>query len=144
MRENICLGEKGDLSLEYIGKFIIMAVALVVAIGIILTLSNKVGDIFEPPPKCDETEYAKVKEDSAGKVAAKVANLIDVCFKCYENSVEDKTCFVVTKNFPITSDQIASSLPAAVAQKTLFEQRNYNSSVLIISWLAEGKILVKE
>jgi hypothetical protein len=133
---------KGDLSLEYIGKFIIMSVALLIAVGIILKLSST--EIIPQPQKCEGEIFMNLHEPDSDSTAAKIANIIDLCYKCYEKTVKERTCKVLKKNYAVNSSQIAKALKGIVAQKTIFDTQVYDEQTVIIVWLAEGKVLVKE
>jgi hypothetical protein len=82
------------LSLDYIGKFVIVLVVLAVAIALIVSMKDDIlGN--NPIPEDNDREMQIIKVDPANP-AERVANLITLCWDdSRENRFENRGCFVV-------------------------------------------------
>lgn len=137
------------MSLDYLGKFVIILVVIGVAIGMILTFRNQISDTT--PDLDDEDpglEIIKVSGSHSNSVA-KVSSLIQLCHqRSLEKSYEDIKCFVARKDsgdFNIGKSELEGSLEPDIRNSTTFEANNYDRGSIIINYKSRPqKVLVKK
>lgn len=122
------------LSLDVIGKFVLMLVALAVAVGLIV---NFAGDISPPGLPDDGAEFPQSVEiaDSPERVA-------DLVTQCYDASRERRhesfTCFVAHtesgNDFSVAKTDVQDELSPTVNASTSFSSDTYDGAVIEIGW----------
>ncbi len=132
------------LSLDYVGKFVIVLVTVGVGVGVILQM---VPDSPLGPPGNDDEKYPQVVE--IGDSPAEVANLIQLCHDAsLSRGQESFTCFVARRTSGdafsgIAASSIRNQLPADVADRTQFGAATYDSAVIEVGYsLGEDSIVV--
>ncbi len=88
------------ISLDYIGKFIIMTVVIAVAITLILTFQNDVEGNVPSVPGNDnggnpETEVITIDTSDDSQMYQKIANLVKLCNERGKQRSTSFTCFVL-------------------------------------------------
>lgn len=136
-----------SLSLDYIGKFVIMLVALAVAIALIVDLKGDVD--IDWPPGGDEPQMEILNiEGTSDEKAQKIANAIQLCQgKADTNPYEDTGCYVVRstdQDLSLPATEIGSHLPTEIRSQTTFQSDTYTGETVIIRYNAgEQRIIVR-
>ncbi len=141
---------KGSLALDFIGKWVLILLAVAVAVGLIVTFSGSVrhaiGDLMGGHEK--KPVYVRVNLKTHEDEVAKVSELIGLCYKDKLNSNKDDTCFIVVNEngpFSITSSDINNSLYGGLKEKVVFKSNNYNRETIVISYAwADEKVIVDQ
>ena len=139
------------LSLDYMGKYVLMMVAILVAIGFIFTMKGQITDFLGGlGPEDDKgVENVKISRSSSTARATKISDLIAQCYKSKIGSgIKDMTCFLVVTDsgtFNLQKDQIQNLLTPSLAQNVEFANEEYDRETIIISYdSTAGKIIVEK
>lgn len=139
------------ISLDYMGKYIIMMVAILVAIGLIFTMKgqimNSLGDFW--PGEDEGPEQVTISKDTDQARAQKIADLIQQCYEGKVGSgIEDKTCYIINKDsgsFSLGKSDIKDLLKSSLEDKVEFKADSYDRETIMINWDSKAdKILVEK
>ena len=102
---------KGSLALDFIGKWVLIILAVTVAVGLIVTFSGSIrhaiGDLIGGNEK--KPVYVRVDLRTGEEEVAKVSELIGLCYKDKLNTNKDDTCFI------IVNERMETSVPGVFA-----------------------------
>ncbi|MFB6174646.1 MAG: hypothetical protein ABEJ87_01575 [Candidatus Nanohalobium sp.] len=139
-----------SMSLDYLGKLVIVLVVVAVAIGMITTFREQVEDT-KPTPGGDQGPGLEIVKISGGhsNAVSKVANLITLCHqRSLNKGFKDLSCFVARKqsgSFSITPSELKAKLETSVENATTFRASTYDRSSIIINYDARPKkVIVKK
>lgn len=136
---------KGELSLDYIGKFVLIMIAVLIGVGIIIYIS---GLIKVPCPWCKEEfpRYVKISVNDKKEQIGKIASLIDACYTNMKGKIDTETCYIVRNelgSFSITASELKNSLTGSLRDRVVFESDKYDRETLVIGYNGvEGKVYV--
>lgn len=137
------------LSLDYLGKLVIVLVAVAVSIGMIIEFRGQIEGATPTPGDNKNDPGLEIVKVSGSNSLSKVADLITLCHqRSLEKGYEDISCFVARKetgSFNLNSADIQSQLSNDVNQSTEFKASTYERSSIIIQYkVASQQVVVKE
>lgn len=137
-----------SLSLDLIGKFVLVTLMISVATGLILgfqtDISSSIDNLFGGDDPSSDAETVEIPNDSP---AQDIAPLVDTCYNRYlENSFEDYVCFIVTADsgsISFSGQNLNDRLSEDVSEVTELSS-NYDSSTIVIRYSSDmGRIVVE-
>jgi len=139
-----------SLALDYLGKYILVLVALAVGVGMILSLQGYL-DTSELVPGDKKDTESKIVELEGGhrNRVQKVKGLVSLCYdQVLLEETESQTCYLVRTaegNFDMGKEEISSGLDPEVREKTDFKKEKYTRQVIVISYdFGQNRIEVDE
>jgi len=137
-----------SLPLDYIGKFVIVLVAVAVGVGIIMSTQGNVEDVIPDLGENDgpESEIVDIGGSSAQK-AQKVAAQVDICYEeSQQRRHESFTCFIArsdTGTFSLSPGDIESQLSVDASNVNFDpEGGSYDRQTIIIRYSVAGQEVV--
>lgn len=141
------------LALDYIGKFMILLVALSIAVGLITTTAEDIdmGAIL-PGGDSDQPEGSNLVDVSGNEQEQiqRLADLITLCWdQVQQRRHEDFVCFIATKksgSYGITdTTEIEDKLEPTIANNTVIQPSEIQRQTAVIKYsVADRHILVEE
>lgn len=137
-----------SLSLDLIGKFVLVTLMISVATGLILgfqtDISNSIGNLLGGDDSNSNAETVEIPNDSP---AQDIAPLVDTCYNRYlQNSFEDYVCFIVASesgSISFSGESLENRLSKDVNNVTELSN-NYDSSTIVIRYSSDmGRIVVE-
>ncbi|MDY6778074.1 MAG: hypothetical protein SVU32_05370 [Candidatus Nanohaloarchaea archaeon] len=142
------------LSLDYIGKYVLVLVALAAAIGLIVQFSGDVRSMIPGLNPTDnggtEPEVVDVTAGSASAQAQRLGELAQLCYDRYlENPQQSFTCFIARKE----SGTFSSPSPSAIKNNVKGEAKQMiavqntplNEATVTIEYsLSQNKIVISD
>ncbi len=135
------------LSLDYIAKYVIIAISILIATGILMTISDQIldgnGGIIND--ENGETEIVDLEEDQ--DLPQRISRMIDMCDDMTADMYESHTCFVVRweDDENIDKEDIQEELSDSLEEITDFKTDEYTGKSLIISFnFGTNKIEVEQ
>jgi len=141
---------KGSLALDFIGKWVLILVAVVVAIGLIVTFSSKIRqgiiDIFTKDEP--ETSHVRVELETKAQEISKIAELIELCHSTRLNTNDDETCYILQntkRSFDATAQEINNSLSSGMRKNVIFSNQKYSRETIVLSYVwIDKKVVVAQ
>ncbi len=134
------------LSLDYIAKYVIIAISILIATGILMTISDQItGPETVINDENGETEVVDLEEDQ--DLPQRISRLIDMCDDMTADMYEAHTCFVVRweDDEDIDKEDIQEELSDSLKERTDFKTDEYTGNSLIISFnFGTNKIEVEQ
>ncbi|MEF8880767.1 MAG: hypothetical protein V5A72_02980 [Candidatus Nanohaloarchaea archaeon] len=138
-----------SMSLDMIGKFILITIILAVVTGLILSfetdISSSVNDILGGDDSSTDSEVVTI---SSSTPSSKIASLVDSCYQRYlENSYEDYVCFIARSDsgsFSFDEDDVDSKLSENVKKKADISSVTDATTVIVRYSKTSGKIVVDQ
>jgi hypothetical protein len=137
-----------DMSLDYMGKLVIVMVVVAVSVGIITQFRAQIDDNLGRLGDNDQTEEGLEIIEVSGNSEAKVADAITLCYeRSLERSYEPFECFLIRNSsgdFSISSTDLEDRLTDEVEQSTNFKSSNYNMQTIIVKYEVPAEKVVVE
>lgn len=137
------------MSLDYMGKLVIMLIVIGVSVGMIMEFRGQVEDTT-PDPGGDKgdpgLEIIQVEQSNS---LSKVADLITLCHqRSFEQGYEDLSCFIArteSGSFDLESSEIEGKLSEDAAEAAEFKASNYDRESIIIQYdVTSEKVVVEK
>jgi len=137
------------ISLDYMGKLVIVMIVVAVSIGIISEFRGQINDNIEGLNQEDDETGLEIVEVSDSSPVQKVSDLVSICYqRSLERGFEDFSCFLARKqsgSFNLNKADIENELDDEVNQSTIFEENTYTRDSIVIRYsVTPGKVVVEE
>lgn len=135
-----------SMSLDYMGKFVLILVAVAVGVGLIMTLQGDIGDWVPNNLGGDDRVDSEVVDVSG---AGDIASLISLCYEeSRKRSHEDFVCFIARHEGggfgSISAGEINSNLNADQQAQTDLSQAPYTGDSVVIRYDVANEQVVVE
>lgn len=133
-----------SLSLEYVGKFAIILVAVAIGVGLIVSLQSDVEGVAPDLGDDDlDSEIVDIDND-----AAEVASLVRMCYsESRDRQHESFVCFMARSedgSFSLSSGDIEAELDDSIAEYTEFPDDSFDRETIIIRYSVSSEAVVVE
>jgi hypothetical protein len=137
------------MSLDYIGKLVIMLIVIGVSVGMIMEFRGQIEDTTPDPGSNNDDPGLEIVEVEESSSLSKVSDLITLCYqRSLEQGYEDLSCFVArtdSGSFDLESSEIEEQLSEDTAEATEFEASTYDRDSIIIQYdVASEKVVVEK
>lgn len=137
------------MSLDYMGKLVIMLIVIGVSVGMIMEFRGQVENTRPDPGGENDDPGLEIVQVEKSNSLSKVADLISLCYqRSLEQGYEDLSCFVArtsSGNFDLESSDIEEELTEDTAEATEFEATTYDRDSIIIQYdVASEKVVVEK
>ncbi|MBI2674917.1 MAG: hypothetical protein HYX24_00540 [Candidatus Aenigmarchaeota archaeon] len=131
---------KGDLAIEYAGKFILLAISIAVIMAFIwhLYITNK--DKNPVPTKTPTVAADTIKQDEFS--AKQIARYIEGCWSYAVSGVtKDALCYVLIGKMNANNNTVMAAIPADIRKRVVIKA-DFSSPSLSISLDNSGNMVV--
>lgn len=137
------------MSLDYMGKLVIMLIVIGVSVGMIIEFRGQIEDTTPDPGENNDDPGLEIIQVEKSNSLSKVADLITLCYqRSLEQGYEDLSCFVArtdSGNFDLESSEIEEQLSEDTAEATEFEASTYDRDSIIIQYeVVSEKVVVEK
>lgn len=137
------------ISLDYMGKLVIVMIVVAVSVGIITQFRGQIDDNIDGLNNGEDEEGLEIIEVSDSNPEGKISDLITLCYeRSLENGFEDFSCFLARKesgDFNINKNDIQNKLDNDVNQSTRFDHNTYGRDSIVIRFsVTPDKVVVEE
>ncbi|AOV94769.1 hypothetical protein AQV86_02480 [Nanohaloarchaea archaeon SG9] len=137
------------MSLDYIGKLVIILVVIAVSIGMITEFRDQINNTTPTPGNGNDDPGLEIVQVESSNSLSKVANLITLCHqRSLEQGYEDLSCFIAridSGSFDLESSEIENELNEDTAEKVEFKASTYDRDSIIIQYeVASQKVIVEK
>lgn len=138
------------ISLDYMGKYLIMLISVAIAIGIIMGFRGQIQDALPELDNEDDNSGAQLitVEGSTSQKTGKIADLADLC---YEKTYEEPgsfTCFIVRSkkgSFSIQASELENRMSTELEENTVVEANPLNRDSLVIRYgVKQDKVVIEQ
>jgi hypothetical protein len=137
-----------DMSLDYMGKLVIVMVVVAVSVGIITQFRGQIDDNLGRIGGDDQTEEGLEIIEVSGNSEVNVADAVRLCYeRSLERSYESFECFVVRKSSGFNNLQqssLESNLRDEVKQSTNFINAPYDGETIVVKYEVPAEKVVVE
>lgn len=137
------------ISLDYMGKLVIVMIVVAVSVGIITQFRGQIDDNLEGITQNDDQEGLEIVEVSSNNAERRVSDLITLCYeRSLERGYEDFSCFlarVESGDFNLDRADLENRVSDEVNQSTSFKQNTYTRDSIVIRYsVTSDKVVVEE
>jgi len=137
------------MSLDYMGKLVIIMVVIAVSIGIITQFRGQIDDNLDNLDQGEDRPGLEIIEISGPSPVRKISDLVSICYqRSLKRGFEDFPCFLARKDsgsFALDKADLEDNLENEVNQSTVFKQDSYTRDSLVIKYSVKtDKVIVEE
>jgi len=136
------------ISLDYMGKLVIVMIVVAVSIGIISEFRGQIDNNLDGLNQDEDKEGLEIVEVSGADTERKISDLITLCYeRSLERGFEDFQCFLARKDsgdFGLNKNNLENRLEDKVNQSTKFEASKYDRESIIIRYAVRPNKVVVE
>jgi|GEM_PF-6937260 hypothetical protein len=137
------------ISLDYMGKLVIVMIVVAVSVGIITQFRGQIDDDIGGLGENGNEKGLEIVEVSGSSAETKLSDLIRLCYqRSLERGYESFQCYLARKksgDFSVDSSSIWDSLEDDVNESTTFEENTFDRDSLVIDYdVKSGKVVVDQ
>ena len=137
------------ISLDYMGKLVIVMIVVAVSVGIITQFRGQINDDIEGLGEGSEEKGLEIVEISGSSAETKISDLVRLCYeRSLERGYESFQCYLARKtsgDFNVDKSDIWDNLEDDVNKSTSFRQDTFDRDSLVIDYsVRSGKVIVDQ